>query len=150
MALIEPRHDALHGGGGGAGGDGCRPAALVDRGAPALGWNVTASGFAKDRICGFSGGAVPFAKTRADRLAAGDPRLSIEERYGTLEGYVCTVRAAADRLVTDRLLLRADADRTIRQAQESNVLPRSSVSSPEARATETQLCRRSRGAPTAR
>ena len=115
-----------------------------------LGWNVTASGFAKDRICGFSGGAVPFAKTRADRLASGDPRLSIEERYGTLEGYVCTVRAAADRLVTDRLLLRADADRTIRQAQESNVLPRSSVSSPEARAIETQLCRRSRGAPTAR
>ena len=74
-----------------------------------LGWNVTASGFAKGRICGFSGGAVPFAKTRAERLASGDPRLSVEERYGTLEGYVCTVQTAADRMVADRLLLRADA-----------------------------------------
>lgn len=105
-----------------------------------LGWNVTASGFAKGRICGFSGGAVPFARTRAERVAAGDPRLSVEERYGTLEGYVCTVRAAAERLIADRLLLRADADRTIAQAQASGVLPASSVSSPEARAIEARRC----------
>jgi Alpha/beta hydrolase domain len=105
-----------------------------------LGWNVTASGFAKGRICGFSGGAVQFAKTRAERLASGDPRLSVEERYGTLEGYMCVVRAAAERMVADRLLLRADADRTIRQAQESEILPRSTVSSAEARAIEVRVC----------
>lgn len=105
-----------------------------------LGWNVTASGFAKGRICGFNGGAVPFAKTRAARLASGDPRLSIEERYGTLEGYVCVVRAAAERMVADRLLLRGDADRTIREAQESNVLPPAGISSVEARAIEARLC----------
>lgn len=111
-----------------------------------LGWNVTRSGFAKGRICGFNGGAVPFAKTRAERIA-GDPRLSVEERYGTLEGYVCAVRAAADRMVADRLLLAADAERTIRQARESNVLPVSGASGAEARAVEARLCGASRLAP---
>jgi hypothetical protein len=38
-----------------------------------LGWNVTRSGFFKGRICGFTGGFIPFAKTKAERLAAGDP-----------------------------------------------------------------------------
>jgi hypothetical protein len=38
----------------------------------------------------------PFAKTKAQRLANGDPRLSLEERYGTHAGYVAAVTAAAD------------------------------------------------------
>jgi hypothetical protein len=105
-----------------------------------LGWNVSARGFTKGRICGFNGGAVPFARTRAERMTTNDPRLSIEERYGTLEGYVCVVRAAAERMVTDRLLLRDDADRTIRQAQESTVLPTSAASTAEARMIEARVC----------
>ena len=52
---------------------------------------------------------MPFARTRAEREAAGDPRPSLEERYGTQEGYVCAVRRAADRLVRDRYLLPDDA-----------------------------------------
>ena len=64
-----------------------------------------------------------FAQTRAERLAAGDPRLSVEERYGSQEGYNCVVRNAAARLVKDRLLLAEDADRLIAQAAGSNVLP---------------------------
>ena len=64
-----------------------------------VGWNVTASGYFKGTECGFSGGYVPFAKTKADRLAAGDPRPSLEERYGTHEKYVATVRTAAAHLV---------------------------------------------------
>jgi hypothetical protein len=68
------------------------------------------------------GGYVPFAKTKADRLMAGDPRLSLEERYGTHEKYVAVVRAAAAKLVHDRFLLQADADRLIQEAEASNVL----------------------------
>jgi hypothetical protein len=60
-----------------------------------LGWNVTAGGYFKGRICGFSGGYIPFAKSKAERTASGDPRLSIEERYGTHEKYIEAVRAAA-------------------------------------------------------
>jgi hypothetical protein len=49
-----------------------------------LGWNVTSTGWYKGKACAFSGGFIPFAKTKAERLASGDPRLSLEERYGTV------------------------------------------------------------------
>lgn len=87
-----------------------------------LGWNVTAEGFLKGKGCGNQGGYIPFAKTKAERLAAGDPRPSIEERYGTHEAYVAQVRVAAARLVRDRYLLQGDADRLIAAAEASNVL----------------------------
>jgi hypothetical protein len=74
-----------------------------------LGWNVQATGFFKGQICGFSGGYVPFAVTREARTKAADPRPSIEERYGTQEGYVCAVKRAAGELVRDRFLLQSDA-----------------------------------------
>jgi hypothetical protein len=87
-----------------------------------LGWNVTADGFDKGKICTLSGGYVPFAKTKAERLTSGDPRLSLEERYSSHKAYVDTVRAAADKAVKERFLLRADADRLIAQADASDVL----------------------------
>jgi hypothetical protein len=83
----------------------------VQRDAPLgtyLGWNITAGpgdpGFSPTnprpfharQVCNYIGGMVPFAIHKADRLALGDPRLSLEERYGTHDGYVAAVRAAAD------------------------------------------------------
>jgi hypothetical protein len=87
-----------------------------------LGWNVTGWGYFKGTECGFAGGYVPFAKSKAERLAAGDPRLSLEERYGTHEKYVAVVKTATTHLVKDRFLLQADADRLIAEAEASNVL----------------------------
>ena len=87
-----------------------------------LGWNITAAGFHKGKICNYAGGMIPFAKTRAERLASGDPRLSLEERYGTHEGYVAAVRAAAANAVAQGFLLPADADALIAQADAGNVL----------------------------
>jgi len=87
-----------------------------------LGWNETASGFYKGQGCGFTGGYIPFAKTKAARLASGDPRPSLEERYGTHDNYVAAVRAAAANLVAQHLLLQDDADRIVGQAVESSVL----------------------------
>ena len=87
-----------------------------------FGWNVTAGGFDKGRQCTLSGGYIPFAKTKAERLAADDPRLSLEERYGTHEGYVAKVREAARRMVEARFLLADDADRIVREAEASAVL----------------------------
>ena len=87
-----------------------------------LGWNVTSSGYLKGRACGFSGGYIPFARTKAERLASGDPRLSLEERYGTHQRYVQQVRATAAKLVKERFLLKDDAARLIRGAEESAVL----------------------------
>jgi Alpha/beta hydrolase domain len=86
------------------------------------GWNPIARGFAKGRIQPLGGGFIPFARTKAQRLAAGDLRPSLEERYGTHEGYVARVKSAAERLVSERFLLQDDADRLVTQAEKSNVL----------------------------
>jgi hypothetical protein len=87
-----------------------------------FGWNVTATGFDKGKQCTLSGGYIPFAKTKAERLAAGDPRLSLEERYGNHAGYVTAVRAAVAKAVSERFLLQDDGDRLIAQASASEVL----------------------------
>jgi hypothetical protein len=42
-------------------------------------------------------------------MAAGDPRPSLEERYGTHRRYMELVEAAAEQLISDRLLLPEDA-----------------------------------------
>ena len=63
------------------------------------------------------GGTLPFAETRAERIAAGDPRPSIEELYPTPDAYVAAVRAATSRLVDERLLLPEDAADAIAAAQ---------------------------------
>ena len=87
-----------------------------------LGWNITAAGFHKDKICNYAGGMSPFAKTRAERLASRDPRLSLEERYGTHEGYVAGGARRGDERGRQGFLLQADADALIAQAAAGNVL----------------------------
>jgi hypothetical protein len=94
------------------------------------------------QICGFAGGYVPFAVTRAERVKAGDPRPSIEERYGTQEGYLCVVRRAADALVRDRFLLKDDAERTVAAAMKARILPaRADTTDEEPRRISDTLCR---------
>jgi hypothetical protein len=90
-----------------------------------LGWNVTAGGarpFHQGQNCNYVGGMIPFARTTAERRANGDPRLSLEERYGTHEGYVDAVRKAAERALASGFLLQDDAQRLVREAGESRVL----------------------------
>ena len=87
-----------------------------------LGWNVTASGFHAGQICGYSGGMIPFATTMADRLANGDPRLSLQERYGDHAGYVQAVQQAAANAVAQGFMLPADANTLITNAGLSMVL----------------------------
>jgi hypothetical protein len=62
-----------------------------------LGWNIVAEGFFKGQLCNYAGGMIPFAATRAERMANGDPRPSLEERYTDHAGYVAAVRKAAAR-----------------------------------------------------
>jgi Alpha/beta hydrolase domain len=81
-----------------------------------LGWNVTASGFFKDQICAFTGGYVPFAKTLAERLATGDPRPSIQERYTTVGNYYFAASKIAKQLIAQRFLLPDDGARITTQA----------------------------------
>src|SRR5882762_1166862 len=87
-----------------------------------LGWNITVSGFHKGQNCNYTGGVIPFARTKAERDASKDPRPSLQERYTDHAGYVAAVRAAAANAVKKSFLLQADADALIVQADASNVL----------------------------
>jgi hypothetical protein len=86
------------------------------------GWNVRAPAFRAPNLCGLSGAYFPFAQTRADRLAAGDVRQSLEERYKNHDNFVKAVEKAARDLVKERFLLPDDAERFISAAEASNVL----------------------------
>jgi len=86
-----------------------------------LGWNITTTGFHAGQVCNYVGGMIPFARTRAERLANGDPRLSLEERYGSHNGYVTAVSTAAMKAFQQGYLLKADLGNLIAQAKASNV-----------------------------
>ena len=87
-----------------------------------LGWNITAGGFHKDQICNYVGGMLPFARTAPERRANADPRLSLEERYGSHDGYVDAVRRSVARAMQEGFLLEADGAALVKAAQDSAVL----------------------------
>jgi len=86
------------------------------------GWNQLQEGYGAGGACGFMGGFIPFARTRADRVATGDPRPSLEERYHDHQGFVTRVRAVAQAQVRQGWLLPQDAERIEHQAETSDVL----------------------------
>lgn len=106
-----------------------------------LGWNVRAEGFYKGQGCGLAGGFIPFAETKAQRLATGDPRASLEERYGTHAAYVDRVRIAAEKMAEEGFLLADDRERIIAEAENSSVLKAAPISH-EARAAVPARVRR--------
>ena len=76
------------------------------------GWSLRAGPQAGDG-CEGAGQMIAFPKTKADRLASGDPRLSIEERYPSFSVYSAKVRAAVEEMVAKRLMLPEDAQAAI-------------------------------------
>jgi len=90
-----------------------------------LGWNITSGGerpFHQGQICNYAGGMIPFARTLAERRASQDPRPSLEERYGSHDGYVAAVKQAAGRAMSEGFLLQEDAEALIAAAERSGVL----------------------------
>jgi hypothetical protein len=89
------------------------------------GWAIRAAP-QNDDGCEGLGQYIPFAKTKAERIASGDPRLSIEERYGNVETYSSKLRDAVDRLVKAGFLLPFDAEQTFTEnlsyVQSNNLL----------------------------
>jgi hypothetical protein len=78
------------------------------------GWNVRADGFSEGDACDLTGSYIPFALTKSQRN--GDPRPSLQERYGTLANYTAAATTAANNLVSQRLLLSSDAAAAIQSA----------------------------------
>jgi hypothetical protein len=86
------------------------------------GWNMRAPGHRAGNLCGLSGSYIAFAGTRRERIASGDPRPALEERYRTHAGYVAAVRRAGRELIREGFLLRRDARRYVLEARASDVL----------------------------
>jgi hypothetical protein len=83
------------------------------------GWNLRDPKIgAPDEMFSFAGSTLPFARTRAERLKAGDSRLSIEERYKSREEYLVKVRAVARSLAAGRYLLESDLNAILAAAGE--------------------------------
>jgi hypothetical protein len=90
--------------------------------ATTTGWALRRAGFSENEGAESDGQHIPFKTTKAERLAAGDPRLSLEERYRDHAGYVKAVTNAAQKLEQQRFLLPADVQGYIQEAQASRVL----------------------------
>jgi hypothetical protein len=73
------------------------------------GWSLRSGAQANDG-CEGTGQMIAFSKTKAERLAAGDPRPSIEERYASADVYSAAAKQAIDDLIARRYMLREDAD----------------------------------------
>jgi hypothetical protein len=104
------------------------------------GWALRRGAWANDG-CEAAGQYIPFAGTKAARLASGDPRLSVEERYPTFAAYQSAVHRAIDGLVKDRLLLCEDADDQLARLIEAGV--NAGVPAPRGQGevkSETPLC----------
>jgi hypothetical protein len=91
------------------------------------GWALRAAPHDNDG-CEGSGQFIPFAKTRVERLESGDPRSSLEEKYGNIENYSSLLQRAIQGLVHSGFLLPADAEAALKKnltnVQKNNLLPK--------------------------
>jgi hypothetical protein len=82
-----------------------------------LGWN-----FFNERsgppteLVSLTGSMIPFARTRADRERANDPRPSIEERYQSREQYLELITKSANDLAGKGYVIKEDVPRIVQQA----------------------------------
>ena len=90
------------------------------------GWALRSGPQAGDG-CEGAGQYIPFPKTKAERIASGDPRLSIEERYPTFSVYETAVKNAVDDMIAKRLLLQEDKaanlNRLLKAGMSTGVIP---------------------------
>ncbi len=78
------------------------------------GWNLRRKEFGADgMLASLMGSYLPFPKTRTERMKSGDPRQSLEERYGTFDAYRKRFAAGCEELARGGYLTREDVQRLI-------------------------------------
>jgi hypothetical protein len=83
------------------------------------GWNPRGPGTGGERLLArVTGATIPLARTRAERLASGDQRPSVEERYSSRAAFVGLTRDAAEALVGAGYLLAEDVEEIVSVAAE--------------------------------
>jgi uncharacterized protein (TIGR03437 family) len=86
------------------------------------GWSLRRPEFTDGDLCDASGMTIPLRRTRAEQVATGDARPSLEELYSDQAGYVAKVTAVAQELKDAGFLLQEDVDATIQEAAAVPVL----------------------------
>jgi hypothetical protein len=91
------------------------------------GWGLRRAPFAASEDCALTGQYIPFATTAAARLAAGDPRKSVEERYPSFKVFRDKLERAINDTIKEGDLLCEDGvaeyNRLIQAAQSRGVPP---------------------------
>ena len=83
------------------------------------GWAFRSEAYGQmDTLVSMAGSYSPFAKTKADRDKANDPRLSLEERYASRTEYLKRVEDAANKLAGQRYILQEDVSLIVKAAGE--------------------------------
>jgi hypothetical protein len=83
------------------------------------GWNLRSTEIGgSEHLFTQAGSMIPFARTKAARMQAGDPRPSLEERYAGKDDYLKKFEAAADTLVRERFLLPKDVAELVKRGAE--------------------------------
>lgn len=88
------------------------------------GWGLRAFPPGANEGCDAAGQKIDFAQTKDQRIANGDPRPSIEERYPTHSVYVSAVTSSANQLAAAHLLLDEDRQAYIDSATASSTAVR--------------------------
>jgi hypothetical protein len=81
------------------------------------GWNPRARGYGHGAQWRFEGSYIPLPNTPSERVATGDPRLSVLERYRDGRAYVAAIVEAAQVLVAAGLMLEEDVARCAAAAE---------------------------------
>jgi hypothetical protein len=93
-----------------------------------ISWNIIPSGPYAGQAVELNAGYWPFYETTTQAIAAGDPRPSLEQRYGTNAGYQCVARQAAIIAAANGYLLPSDQAILFTDIAGSNVLAPGSYS----------------------
>lgn len=82
------------------------------------GWNLRGrDAGAEGMLVSLAGSYIPFPRTAEERKASGDPRRSLEERYGNFDKYRALFKAECERLQKKRYLLDEDVARLGREVE---------------------------------
>jgi hypothetical protein len=82
------------------------------------GWNLRHRDVgAEDQQVSLAGSYFPFSRTREEAKRTGDPRKSLEDRYGTFDNFKLLLTAHCRRMVKERYLLEEDVARIVTAAE---------------------------------
>ena len=88
------------------------------------GWNLYKAPFTDGELCDRDGSYSALPATRVEREAKGDPRPSLEERYGSHANYIGKLKATVQTLVKERFLLAEDAESYLKAGTDDAVVRR--------------------------